>query len=307
MLSNKAKSARVIWRFSILVVLWIICRVIAAPVMDAPREPTASAAVRNNAPSPFLAVSRTPIPFQRLPTRTPTRLPTPHPHLTVSPFLLPAANLQLDFCAERKPADSDLLVAVTTAYGLSSTYEPGDLVHLDRSLPYSVVYDPAIQVRAVMLKPLVDMVHAMQAAGLHPIIYSVFRDYAEQAAARKRWEQQDAERASSISALPGYSEHQLGLAIDFGSPELPGLVGDPGVQFHVAFARTGEGVWLSNHAREYGFSMSYPRSALETTGFEYEPWHYRYVGVDLATYLWNTGQFLTKFLLDSRTVVPCVP
>lgn len=299
---DKAKSARAIWRFSILVILWLICRWIAVPLLDMPRGagPT---------PSAFVPVTATATRFQRLPTHTLTPIPssTPTPHRTVDPFPLPSANPQLDFCLERKPSADDLLTIVTETYGLSPVYQPADLLPLDSSLTYDSVYGADLRLREVALAPLVDMIHAMQATGLRPIIYSAFRDYATQELAREKWLKENPTHADSLSALPGHSEHQLGLALDFGSPELPELLHDPAIQFHPNFALTHEGAWLAQHAHEYGFSLSYPRAAFATTGFEYEPWHYRYVGAELATYLWETDQFLTKFLLDSRNIAPCMP
>ncbi len=274
-----------------------------APVKGARSSPPS----QGKLPSPFVAVTGAASPCPPAPTLTPSPSPTRRPRATVPPFPLPTADLLLDFCSERKPADDDLLVVVNAEYGLSPAYTPRDLVRLDKYLSYNVVYADTIQVRSVMAQPLLKMIKAMQAAGLHPIIRSGFRSYAAQVAAHQKWEQQQAARARVISALPGHSEHQLGLVIDFGSPELAEIVGDPSVEFHTDFDRTSEGFWLSAHAREYGFSMSYPRSAYRATGFAYEPWHYRYVGVDLATYLWDTDQFLTKFLLEARPVVPCVP
>ncbi|MEW5988670.1 MAG: D-alanyl-D-alanine carboxypeptidase family protein, partial [Chloroflexota bacterium] len=72
------------------------------------------------------------------------------------------------------------------------------------------------------------------------------------------------------------------------------------------FADTGEGVWLLAHAHEYGFTLSYPQDAYEVTGFYYEPWHYRYVGVELATQLKEQGMALSEHLLNTQPA-PCLP
>ena len=69
---------------------------------------------------------------------------------------------------------------------------------------------------------------------------------------------------------------------------------------------TSEGEWLLEHAHEYGFTLSYPREAFEATGFYYEPWHYRYVGVETATELHETGISFTEYLL-AQNPQPCVP
>ena len=98
----------------------------------------------------------------------------------------------------------------------------------------------------------------------------------------------------------------MGTTIDFSSPELPDIVGEPEIQFHTYFYQTSEGVWLAANAHRYGFTLSYPRNAFDLTGFYYEPWHFRYVGIELATMLYENGAFLTDYLL-SQYPVPCIP
>jgi zinc D-Ala-D-Ala carboxypeptidase len=232
----------------------------------------------------------------------PTSIPVP----TATPFPLPTAG-PIVSCSERKPASDDLCVIVTTAFGLSEHYVPPDLVRLDKYLPYTVVYSDQVRVRRPVVEPLVKMIKAMQAAGLKPIVRSGYRSYYDQATARAKWEQQYPDRADLVSALPGHSEHQLGLAVDFGSPELAEIVGDPTIEYHTDFDKTSEGLWLAEHAYEYGFTLSYPVDAMVWTGLVYEPWHFRYVGVDLSTYLHDTGQFLTQYLMQVRAALPCMP
>jgi D-alanyl-D-alanine carboxypeptidase len=117
----------------------------------------------------------------------------------------------------------------------------------------------------------------------------------------------DPANANEISALPGHSEHQLGTVVDFGSPEMPALTGSTTDPFSPLFAGTDEGLWLEQHAFEYGFSMSSPQGAEMLTGLAYEPWHYRYVGVEMATYLQTSGYYLDEYLLKVRPVMPCLP
>jgi zinc D-Ala-D-Ala carboxypeptidase len=240
-------------------------------------------------------------------TVTPTVAPpTPSPAPSPTSFPLPTAGPIIS-CAERKPAPDDLLVVVNDGFGLSEKFIPKDLVRLDKYLPYTVVYSPEIKLRLMAVDPLVKMIKAMQAAGLKPIIRSGYRGYYDQVVSRNKWEQQNPSLAAYVSALPGHSEHQLGLVLDFGSPELAEIVGDPTVEFHSDFDKTHEGQWLTEHAYEYGFTMSFPLDAYTWTGLTYEPWHFRYVGADLAAYLHETGQFLTKFLMQARPVLPCIP
>lgn len=89
------------------------------------------------------------------------------------------------------------------------------------------------------------------------------------------------EAADRYSARPGHSEHQSGLAIDINSTAFD-------------FDATPEGQWLATHCAEYGFVIRYPKDKEEITGYMYEPWHVRYVGVELAKELYlGDGQFTT--------------
>lgn len=97
------------------------------------------------------------------------------------------------------------------------------------------------------------------------------------------------EYTDTISARPGFSEHQSGLAIDLNT-----------ISF--SFADTEEGIWVLNNAHNYGFIIRYVKDKSDETGYAYEPWHIRYVGIDLATKLYNNGDYLTMedyFGIDS--------
>jgi D-alanyl-D-alanine carboxypeptidase len=258
-------------------------------------------------PAPFVAVTRAPSPSAPLPTPSAMPVLSTPPLPTNTPFPLPTADPRVSSCNQRLPAADDLLVVITDAFGISPEFIPKGLVRLDRYLPYQSVYSPQVRVRQLMVDPLVKMIKDMRAAGLKPVVRSGYRGYYDQVATYERWKKEKPGSAGLISAIPGHSEHQLGLAVDFYSPELPELVDDPTTVFSSVFDETSEGQWLAANAHRYGFSLSYPREAEVWTGLTYEPWHYRYVGVELATYLHDSGQFLTQFLMESRPVLPCVP
>ena len=99
-------------------------------------------------------------------------------------------------------------------------------------------------------------------------------------------EQAEAE-AATVVARPWTSEHQLGLAIDFNSVE-------------ESFENTPQFQWLSEHAQDYGFIMRYPKSKEAITGVIYEPWHYRYVGVENAKAIKASGLCLEEYLEDNK-------
>jgi len=202
--------------------------------------------------------------------------------------------------------NDDLFTIVTQTYGLSRDYAPQDLVLLTDYLPVEVTLGYPTELRQVALDPLMQMIAAMQDAGLQPWILSGYRSYAAQAISWEKWNREEPERAAILSARPGHSEHQLGTTIDFGSPELAEITGIENIEFHTYFYQTSEGIWLAENAYRYGFSLSYPRESQELTGFFYEPWHYRYVGEEMATFLHDSGMYLTEYQLQNQPE-PCIP
>ncbi len=294
------------------------------PAEPAGAQPAAAAAPRELPPTPVLKPSirldRTLLPTPTLhaklfPVQYPTSAATDLPpdearevsQTTVDPVMVEATatTVPLVPCDERMPG-GDLHAIVSTTYGISGDYVPEDLVLLTEHLPYSVSVGYPSEVRQVVLQPLVEMTNDMIAAGLQPQVLSGYRSFAAQAIAWDKWNRLYPERAHIISARPGYSEHQLGTVVDFGSPELPGLVGQPGIQFHTDFIKTSEGAWLAENAHKYGFTLSFTLQAFETTGFYYEPWHYRYVGKSMAAQLYEQQLTLTEYRL-AHEPPPCIP
>lgn len=96
-------------------------------------------------------------------------------------------------------------------------------------------------------------------------------------------EQAAIDKAATVVAYPGSSEHELGLAVDFNSVE-------------ETFENTKQFAWLQAHAAEYGFIMRYPKSKQGITGVIYEPWHYRYVGKDHAAKINQLGYCLEEYV-----------
>lgn len=238
------------------------------------------------------------------PTPPPTSTSNPTPSSTATPSPTPSPT-PIGLCSERQPGD-DLLTLVTLEYGLSRDYSPSDLVELSSRLPVTVTLGYPTQVREVILEPLSQMVEDMIDAGLRPQIISGYRSYSAQSIARSKWFEKNPDSAAIVSAPPGHSEHQLGTTVDFGSPELAEIVGVENIEFHTYFYQTSEGKWLEEHAHEYGFTLSYSREAFELTGLYYEPWHYRYIGQELAKSLKQQGLTLAEYLLDSDSP-PCIP
>lgn len=141
---------------------------------------------------------------------------------------------------------------------------------------------------AQLRKPAADAVVAMFSAfreqtGLEMQSQSAYRGYATQVRVYEGWVAQLGQQAADLtSARPGYSEHQTGLAIDV-SAEPAACTLDQ------CFADTPQGQWLAANAWSYGFVLRFPDGATAITGYEFEPWHYRYVGTELAAQLHATG------------------
>lgn len=117
--------------------------------------------------------------------------------------------------------------------------------------------------------------------GLNIYIASGFRSYERQVTLYNNYVKRDGkEAADTYSARPGHSEHQTGLTFD---------VNEVSDKFH----NTPEANWLSENCYKYGFILRFPNGKQEETGFKYESWHFRYVGVELAKKLYNNGDWLT--------------
>jgi zinc D-Ala-D-Ala carboxypeptidase len=203
--------------------------------------------------------------------------------ITPTPTIIPGCELY-------NPAN-DLLIRVDRDTALPREYEPDDLAAVP--LPAKNAYYGALLLRRLVHQPLLDLLDAANAEDLQVTVVSGYRSYSDQSLAYEKWLERYPDRVANLSAVPGHSEHQTGLAIDFSTPYMQDLFGE---QFHPQFFYTKEGKWLSDNAPGYGFVMSYPSWAVEQTSYEWEPWHYRYVGVELAQYLTEQHMTLSAFI-----------
>lgn len=154
------------------------------------------------------------------------------------------------------------------------------IVNKDYSLPKN--YDP--KVNKIALEALKNMQADAEALGLDLSLISGYRSYDKQEKLHDEYVKKDGkEVANTYSALPGHSEHQTGLAFDIGSVER-------------SFADTSEAKWIEENAHLYGFIVRYPKGKSDITGYIYEPWHVRYLGIDIATDVKNSGLTLEEYL-----------
>ena len=128
------------------------------------------------------------------------------------------------------------------------------------------------------------MRNAAREDGINLFVKSGYRSYIDQKIIYNGYVARDGkEGADRYSARPGHSEHQTGLAFDINST-------------YDSFADTPEAKWLAENSYKYGFIIRYPKDKEHITGYKYEPWHVRYLGVDKAKEVFDSGLCLEEFL-----------
>lgn len=175
----------------------------------------------------------------------------------------------LDLAEAMLKGDPHLLLIVDKTNSLPSDYVPSDLINLD-NLAVLNKNRSGHQLREIAIPSLMEMTRDAAEEGLTLLCSSAYRSYVYQVKTYNYWvDKLGKDEADRVSAQPGKSQHQLGLALDFGSIE-ESYENDP------------EGVWQLENAWKYGWSLSYPKGMEKETGYSYEPWHYRYIGKEAA-------------------------
>ncbi|GAA0324836.1 M15 family metallopeptidase [Kineococcus aurantiacus] len=140
------------------------------------------------------------------------------------------------------------------------------------------------EVAASIAGDLRALLDAARAEGVSLSITSGYRSFSRQRSVHDSSVARNGlESAESLSARPGYSEHQTGLAVDFGGSSAPGCL------LENCFGQTPESAWLRARAGAFGFLLRYPEGATPVTGYEPEPWHWRWVGTDLLARMAERG------------------
>ncbi|WP_062107306.1 M15 family metallopeptidase [Bacillus niameyensis] len=170
---------------------------------------------------------------------------------------------------------TDIRVLVNKQFKLPDDYAPDDLVYPDVRFIFSEKVEKR-QMREVAAKELEKMFAAAEKDGIYLAGASGYRSQATQIILYNNYVDKDGkEAADRYSARPGHSEHQTGLTMDVSTSS-----GECAVQD--CFADTPEAKWLAEHAHDYGFIIRYPKGKENITGYQYEPWHIRYVGTEIA-------------------------
>jgi D-alanyl-D-alanine carboxypeptidase len=183
---------------------------------------------------------------------------------------------------------SSIWVVVNKGRVLPNDYIPSDLVVPKIPLRLSD-NQPEMQLRQAAADALDEMVGSASAQNIHLMLASGYRSYKLQVTLYGGYVRAQGQGgADSSSARPGHSEHQTGLAADI-EPF------NKKCEVQACFADTTEGEWLAANAYKYGFIIRYQKGQENLTGYEYEPWHVRYVGKDLAAQIYKSGKTLEQF------------
>lgn len=169
----------------------------------------------------------------------------------------------------------DVGVLVNKTHRLPEGYTPDDLVYPDVAFIFSEKLDKR-KMRKEAADALKQLFDGAKQDGIELAGVSGYRSESRQRTLFDNYVARDGEEAAvRYSARPGFSEHQTGLAMDVSGKDGKCAAED-------CFAGTDEANWLADHAYEYGFIIRYPEDKESITGYKYEAWHLRYVGVDLA-------------------------
>lgn len=261
-------------------------------------EPTATAT-----PTPSPTATATPTPVPRTPAPT---APGRQPYCAVADVLTPVrdyaqhAQTYLDWTHALPPtyAPPDIVTVADgaepriQAFG-AAEFAPSAADRLVTSVDpqYVQVLSDArnAMIRKVVFPDLLALREAAARAGHRLVVVSAFRSYLEQEATFNYWVGVGGfDQALRTSARPGHSEHQLGTTIDFGD-------GRAAPWEYADFATTPTGAWLAQNAAAYGFVMTLGKGKSNVTCYDYEPWHYRWLGRELAARVNGTGLSLREY------------
>ena len=249
------------------------------------------------APSPIAAPTATP---SAEPTARPTTPPTTTPPVTTPPGTAPYCAVA-DVVTPNAAYADHVRTYLDWTYRLPADYFPPDLVNATTGGPAPAQFavealgaaevqarrgDPAYAtllsddknaaVRGLIYADLAALRGAALQSGHQLVIMSAYRSFALQQLTFDYWTNVGGyQQALRTSARPVHTEHQLGTALDFGD-------GVAAPWEYADWATTDTGAWLASHAADYGFVMSFPNGKTPVTCYDYEPWHYRWVGLTVA-------------------------
>ncbi|MBR2335126.1 MAG: M15 family metallopeptidase [Clostridia bacterium] len=205
--------------------------------------------------------------------------------------------------------DGYYLTLANKSYNIGADFLPDELVEVARKY---CVDDRTYLLSGNAAFAAEALIREMRALGFDISITSAYRSYdyqttlynryfEQEKAAHPDWsDEQIKKQVLTYSAYPGTSEHQTGLCVDLITSEMSGLWNygseTQNNPYDKGFAETDEFEWLKDNAHKFGFILRYPENKTDITGYSYESWHYRFVGIDAATDIYMQGITLEEYL-----------
>lgn len=184
-------------------------------------------------------------------------------------------------------SENDMLTLLNQHQGLKRIGGYNDIVYLRA---YGINTNEFTRLRKEPAENLRRMLQVINQNKISTFVSSGYRTLDDQTKNMQTWTAiVGSQNAGQYAAKPGFSEHHLGTTVDILSYE-------NNLNLEPSYSKTKLYKWLKNNAHKYGFVESYPKDMTATTGYTYEPWHYRYVGVELATNLQNNNELLQDYL-----------
>lgn len=187
-----------------------------------------------------------------------------------------------------KNTDKELLQKYSKVYFLNENYIPSKLSLIDQKFLFNKTKETWIHER--VWPHLEDLLQAGAKADINIKIISGYRSFTDQTSLKSTYKTLYGSGANAFSADQGYSEHQLGTTVDLDRESSTG-------NLVTSFGTTKTFTWLTENAYKYGFVLSYPK---ENKFYQYEPWHWRFVGLELAKKLHNDGKYFYE--MDQREI-----
>ncbi len=185
-------------------------------------------------------------------------------------------NTDKPYYEETNPTDTSKkeLMLVNKYYYLDSSYEPENIVTIPQTYAYGDLGSQ--KVNETTYNAFLNLWNASHEAGFYLMVNSSYRTHEKQEAVYNEYKNsQGTNYADSIAARPGFSEHQTGYSLDIFEKGHSSKTFEGSESYN----------WLIANAHKYGFILRYPKDKEEVTGYAFESWHFRYVGVEAATYI----------------------
>lgn len=187
-------------------------------------------------------------------------------------------------------SENNTLILVNKSTTLPSNYKPNNLVEVKVPLASNITSNEK-KMTSEAAEALAKMFNKGKKDGMNFYAVSGYRSYEMQKTLYKENTMRAGkEQTDKYVAFPGASEHQTGLAMD--------VTNEAGIDGALVddFSQTPEGIWLKENCKEFGFIIRYPKNKEELTGYNYEPWHIRYVGISIAKEITSKNLVLEEYL-----------